>query len=51
MSFAVRDPDAAKVLRTLVPIEHEVDGTDNQHWFLARLQPYRTTEDTSKGWC
>ena len=36
-------PDAERVLRTLVPIEREVQG--DEHWFLARLQPYRTVED------
>ena len=41
--------DAQKVLRTLVPIEREVDGTNNQHWFLVRLQPYRTVEDHIAG--
>jgi two-component system CheB/CheR fusion protein len=35
--------NAAQVLETLVPIEREV--TDGAHWFLARLQPYRTLED------
>ncbi len=37
--------DAEKVLRTLVPIEREVDGTDDGRWFLVHLQPYRTVED------
>ena len=37
--------DAQKVLRTLVPIEREVDGTNDERWFLVRLQPYRTVED------
>ncbi len=37
--------DAQKVLRTLVPVEREVDGTGDQRWFLVQLQPYRTTED------
>ncbi len=41
--------DAQKVLRTLVPIEREVDGTDDRRWFLVRLQPYRTTEDRIGG--
>ena len=41
--------DAEKVLRTLVPIEREVDGTDDAHWFLVRLQPYRTVEDRIGG--
>ena len=45
LDYAECEADAEKVLRTLVPIEREVDGTDNQHWFLVRFQPYRTTED------
>jgi hypothetical protein len=34
--------DAEQVLRTLVPIEHEVRG--DGEWYLARLQPYRAVE-------
>ncbi len=41
--------DAQKVLRTLIPIEREVDGTIDEHWFLVRLQPYRTSEDHIAG--
>ena len=37
--------DARTVLRTLVPIQREVDGTENRRWFLVRLQPYRTVDD------
>lgn len=39
--------DAEKVLRTLVPIEREVQ--DENRWFLARLLPYRTQEDHIAG--
>lgn len=39
--------NAEKVLRSLVPIEREV--RDNGHWYLARLQPYRTLEDHIAG--
>lgn len=39
--------DAERVLKTLVPIEREV--RDAGHWFLARLQPYRTLEDHIAG--
>jgi two-component system, chemotaxis family, CheB/CheR fusion protein len=35
------------VLRTLVPIEREVQAGDR--WFFARLQPYRTSEDQIAG--
>lgn len=40
-------PDAERVLKTLVPIEREV--RDEEHWFLARMQPYRTLEDHIAG--
>jgi len=39
--------DSEHVLKTLVPIEREV--RDAGHWFLARLQPYRTLEDHIAG--
>ena len=39
--------DAQRVLDDLVPIEREV--TDGTHWFLLRLQPYRTLEDHIAG--
>ncbi len=45
LEYSECEADAEKVLRTLVPVEREVDGTDDQHWFLVRFQPYRTTED------
>jgi two-component system, chemotaxis family, CheB/CheR fusion protein len=35
--------DVERVLRTLVPTEREV--RNEEHWYLARLQPYRTLED------
>lgn len=35
--------DIDRVLRTLVPAEREVRNEDR--WYLARLQPYRTLED------
>ncbi len=40
--------DAQHVLDTLVPIEREVHD-DAGRWFLARLLPYRTTEDRIAG--
>ena len=39
--------DAEHVLRTLVPIEREVQGDGD--WYLARLQPYGTPEDQIAG--
>ncbi|MBV8851971.1 MAG: PAS domain S-box protein, partial [Sinobacteraceae bacterium] len=39
--------DAEQVLRTLIPIEREVRS--DEHWLLARTQPYRTVEDQIAG--
>jgi two-component system, chemotaxis family, CheB/CheR fusion protein len=40
--------DAEQVLRTLVPIEREVQG-EAGGWFLLRMRPYRTTDDRIDG--
>ena len=40
--------DAEAVLRTLVPIEREVQG-EGGGWFLLRMRPYRTLEDRIEG--
>ncbi len=40
--------DAEQVLQTLVPIEREVRGRDND-WYLARSLPYRTLDDRIAG--
>ncbi len=40
--------DAQAVLRSLVPVEREVGKRDGG-WFLARLLPYRTTDDRIGG--
>ncbi len=40
--------DAQAVLRSLVPVEREVGKLDGG-WFLARLLPYRTTDDRIGG--
>ncbi len=40
--------DIEGVLRTLVPIEHEVQGKDGG-WFLLRMRPYRTVNDRIAG--
>ncbi|MDB6152635.1 MAG: signal transduction histidine kinase with CheB and CheR [Chthoniobacteraceae bacterium] len=37
--------DTAHVLAELAPIEREVADETGEHWFLARLLPYRTIED------
>ena len=40
--------DAEEVLRTLVPIQREVQG-ESGGWFLLRMRPYRTTDDRIEG--
>ena len=40
--------DAARVLQQLVPVEREVSDNDGR-FFLARLLPYRTTDDRIAG--
>lgn len=40
--------DAARVFESLMPVEREVRSADNRH-YLARLVPYRTSEDRIEG--
>jgi two-component system, chemotaxis family, CheB/CheR fusion protein len=40
--------DAEAVLRTLVPVEREVQG-EAGGWFLLRMRPYRTVDDRIEG--
>jgi two-component system CheB/CheR fusion protein len=40
--------NAKQVLSSLLPSECEICTADG-HWFLARIQPYRTLEDTVEG--
>jgi two-component system CheB/CheR fusion protein len=40
--------DAEEVLRTLVPVEREVQG-EAGGWFLLRMRPYRTVDDRIDG--
>jgi two-component system CheB/CheR fusion protein len=47
LDYPELNTDAEQVLRTLMPAEREV--YDGEHWFLARLQPYRTLEDRIGG--
>ena len=42
------EADAARVLRTLEPIESEVATRDGR-WLMMRLRPYRTVEDRIDG--
>ena len=40
--------DAQNVLKDLIPTEREVRD-DQQNWFLARMRPYRTSDDHIEG--
>ncbi len=40
--------DAAKVLRSLVPMEREIQGADGR-WHLRRIVPYRTVKNRIEG--
>jgi two-component system, chemotaxis family, CheB/CheR fusion protein len=48
LSYPELLPDAERVLQQLVPIEREVPEQGGRH-FLARLLPYRTTDDRIAG--
>jgi two-component system, chemotaxis family, CheB/CheR fusion protein len=48
LDYAELGADAAQVLERLVPIEREV-GQASDHWYLARLMPYRTQDDRIAG--
>lgn len=48
LNYAELLADAARVLQQLVPVEREVTDQSG-HSFLARLVPYRTTEDRIAG--
>lgn len=48
LDYAELAADITRVLATLVPLEREVPS-NNEHWYLARLLPYRTIEDTIDG--
>lgn len=41
--------DAAEVLRGHVMVEREMQHTASRQWFLVRLRPYRTVEDSIAG--
>jgi two-component system CheB/CheR fusion protein len=41
-------PDARKVLKTLEPIEREIEGQDGA-WFIRRILPYRTRDKKTEG--
>ena len=42
------DEQAKRVLRDLVPVEHEI-GTVDGRWMMMRLRPYRTIDDRIDG--
>jgi two-component system, chemotaxis family, CheB/CheR fusion protein len=48
LQYATLNEDAAQVLKTLVPVEREVQDTQG-HWFLAQLRPYRTLDERIDG--
>ncbi|MBV9489681.1 MAG: PAS domain-containing protein, partial [Verrucomicrobia bacterium] len=48
LDFPELQRDAQRVLETLVPVEREVNQ-ENERWFLARLLPYRTTDNRIAG--
>ncbi len=41
--------DVREVLRTLNPIERQVEALDRRAWFMLRILPYRTVEDVIAG--
>ena len=41
--------DARRVMQTLVPTEHEVEGPSSGSWYVLRVAPYRTMEDRIEG--
>lgn len=41
--------DARRVLRTLVPVEREVDNPETQSRYIARILPYRSTDNFIAG--
>lgn len=48
LAYAGLSDDAAQVLKTLSPLEREVQDAEG-HWFLVRLRPYRTVENRIDG--
>lgn len=48
LNYRELSADAHRVLERLVPVEREVGQADGS-WFLARLLPYRTTDDRIAG--
>lgn len=48
LSYDQLAADAEQVLATLQPLEREVAGQDGR-WYIARLLPYRTTDDRIAG--
>src|SRR5207253_2751220 len=48
LDYPQLESDAQRVLKELVPIEREVSDA-RQRWYLARMLPYRTSEDRIAG--
>lgn len=49
LGYATLIDDARRVLQTLVPSEHEVEGPSSASWYVLRLSPYRTMDDRIEG--
>lgn len=48
LGYVEIEEHAHRVLETLIPIEHEVQGNGDR-WYLARVTPYRTSDDRIEG--
>jgi two-component system CheB/CheR fusion protein len=48
LDYPELEPDLSAVLTSLHAVEREVKGRGD-HWYLARILPYRTTEDRIEG--
>ena len=48
LGYAQLRSDAEEVLSHLIPVEREIQD-DAGHWYLARILPYRSTEDRIEG--
>lgn len=48
MNYSMLVEDLKEVLKTLVPVEREVQ-TEKGHWYTLRIQPYRTLDNVIEG--
>ncbi|SNS91933.1 two-component system, chemotaxis family, CheB/CheR fusion protein [Noviherbaspirillum humi] len=49
LDYPELEDDIESVFQTLQPNEREVHGTEDGQWYIARLLPYRTSEDHIDG--